>query len=44
MLGSNRVGIANLGNVEYLPNRGATIIALPLRLDGARFEKFAKLP
>lgn len=33
VLGSGRVGIENLANVERLPNRGATIIALPLKLE-----------
>ncbi len=35
VLGSNRPGIENLNNVGQLPNRGATILALPLKLDAA---------
>jgi hypothetical protein len=34
LLSSNRVGIENLANVAYLPNRGATIFAMPLPLSG----------
>jgi len=35
VLGSNRPGIENLNNIGHLPNRGATILALPLKLDAA---------